>query len=90
MKIKALYWDDVNIEHIAQHSLDPVDVEDVCFDKHISFRARGRRYVLYGKTEGGSMIVVVLERLFGQVFRLITARRMTDKEKRSYRRRAGE
>ena len=90
MKIKALYWDNANIEHIAQHGLDPVDVEDMCFGKHISFRARGRRYVLCGKTEGGSMIMVVLERLFGQVFRPITARRMTDKEKRSYRRRVGE
>ena len=90
MKITAVYWDDANIEHIAWHSLDPVDIEDVCFGKHISFRARGRRYVLYGKTEGGSMIMVVLERLFGQVFRPITARTMTDKEKHSYRKRIGE
>lgn len=90
MKIRALYWDDTNIEHIARHSLDPLDVEDVCFGKHISFRARGRRYVLYGKTESGNMIMVVLERLFGQVFRPIIARGMTDKEKRSYRRRVGE
>ena len=90
MKIRALYWDDANIEHIARHSFGLVDIEDVCFGKHISFRARGQRYVLYGKTESGNMIMVVLEQLFGQVFRPITARRMTDREKRSYRKKVGE
>ena len=90
MKITALCWDDANIEHIAQHGLSPVDIEDVCFGRHIAFTARGRRYVLYGKTESGRMIMVVLERMFGQVFRPITARRMTDKEKHSYRKRVGE
>lgn len=90
MKIRALYWDQTNIEHIAQHSLNPVEVEDVCFGKHISFRARRRRYVLYGKTESGNMIMVVLERLFGHVFKPITARTMTDREKHSYRKRVGE
>ena len=90
MRIGELHWDDANIEHIAQHSLDPVDIEDVCFGEHIAFRGRGRRYVVYGKTESGGMIMVVLERLFGQVFRPVTARRMTEKEKHSYRKRVGE
>ena len=90
MKIKALHWDDANIKHIARHGLNPVDTEDVCFGKHIAFAARERRYVLYGKTEAGRMIMVVLERLFGQVFRPITGREMTDREKHNYRKRIGE
>ena len=90
MRIKELHWDDANIEHISRHGLSPVDVEDVCFGRHICFRGRERRYVVYGKTEGGRLIMVVLERLFGQAFRPITAREMTEKEKHSYRRRVGE
>lgn len=90
MRIKGLCWDDANIEHLARHGVDPVEIEDVCFGKHISFRGHRRRYILYGKTEGGRMIMVVLERLSGQVFRPITAREMTESERHSYRRRAGE
>jgi len=90
VKIDTLHWDDSNIEHIARHGLDPAEIEDVCFGKHIAFRGRGRRHVLYGKTESGRMVMVVLERLFKQVFRPITAREMTEDEKHSYRRKVGE
>jgi len=90
VKIKSLYWDDANIEHIARHGLSPVDIDDVCFGGHISFKGRQRRYILYGKTEGDAMIMIVLERLFRQVFRPITARAMIEKEKHNYRKRVGE
>jgi len=90
VKIESLHWDDANIEHIARHGLSPADIEDVCFSKHISFRGRERRYILYGKTESGVMIMVVLEQLYGQVFRPITARAMSEREKHSYRKKAGE
>lgn len=90
MKIKSLHWDDVNIEHVARHGVSPANIEDVCFGEHISFRGRERRYILYGKTESGGMIMVVLERLYGQVFSPITARAMTEKEKHSYRKKVGE
>lgn len=90
MKIKSLQWDDANIDHIARHKLSPVDIEDVCFGQHIFFKGREKRYILYGKTKGGAMIMVVLERLYDQAFRPITARLMTDKEKHSYRKKVGE
>ena len=90
MKIESLYWDDANISHIARHGLSSVDIEDVCFGEHISFRGQRRRYILYGKTENGNMIMVVLERVFGHVFRPITARAMTEKEKHNYRKKVGD
>jgi len=90
LRIEFLHWDDGNIEHIARHGVSPSDVEDVCFGAHISFRGRERRYILYGKTANGTMLVVVLERLHGWIFRPITAREMTDKEKHSYRKKVGD
>jgi len=92
VKVSCLHWDDANIEHVARHGLSPVDIEDVCFGEHISFRGKQRRYVLYGKTRGGMMIMVVLEQLsrHRQVFRPITATPMTEREKHRYRRRAGD
>ena len=90
MKINFLHWDDENIEHITLHGLSPVDVEDICFGKHISFIGRQKRYILYGKAENDLMLMVVLERIHGDNFRPVTARVMTDKEKRIYRKRIGE
>jgi len=90
VKIESLHWDDEGIEHIARHGLSPVDIEDVCFGEHIAFRGRERRYILYGKTEGGSMIMVVLEQLYSKVFRPTTARAMTEREKHRYRKKVGE
>ncbi len=48
MQISELQWDDENIEHIAQHNVNPQEVEDVCFGIHISRREGGRRYILSG------------------------------------------
>jgi len=67
-----------------------MDVEDICFGEHLAFRGKQRRYILYGKTEAGMMAMVVLERLSGQIFRPVTARTMTDREKHNYRNRTGD
>jgi len=90
VRIGCLHWDDANIEHISRHGLSPVDVEDICFGEHLVFRGRLRRYILYGKTEGGMMAMVVVERLSRQTFRAVTARTMTDREKHNYRKRTGD
>lgn len=84
MIIGELEWDDENIEHIAQHNVSPQEVEEVCFGQHIAFLGRNRRYILYGKSNGGRHLKVVLERRHGTVFRPITAYDMTDKEKHKY------
>jgi uncharacterized DUF497 family protein len=90
LKIQALHWDDANTEHVARHGLSPADIEDVCYGEHLAFKGKYRRLILYGKTKGGEMIMVVLERIYDQVFRLITARSMTGNEKHSYRKKTGE
>jgi uncharacterized DUF497 family protein len=85
MKINSLAWDDENIEHIAQHEIDPVEVEDVCFNQHISIKGSNRRYVLYGQSSAGRYIKLILERLHGHVFRPVTAYDMKESEKHNYK-----
>jgi len=85
--IRELEWDDNNTEHIAQHSVSPDEVEDVCFGLHINFPSRDKRYVLYGQTSAGRYLKVVLKRLYGARFRPITAFEMTHEEKSHYRKR---
>jgi len=86
MKISSLQWDDINVEHImGRHGLRPEEVEDVCFGPHVAYPAKYHRKVIYGKTSGGKYLMLILERLYGTVFRPITGRGMKRDELRKYR-----
>ncbi|MFC1990495.1 hypothetical protein ACFLVW_08135 [Chloroflexota bacterium] len=88
MRINELQWDDINIEHIeGGHNITVKEVEDVCFEEHIVFPARNQRYVVYGQANNGKYLMVILESLYGSIFRPITAREMTESEKKNYRKR---
>lgn len=87
MRISSLLWDDQNVEHIARHGVTPEEVEEVCFGVHVAVRGRYGRYILYGNTDAGRYLFVVVERIKGGLMRPITAREMTAPEKSRYRRR---
>ncbi|HJX13065.1 MAG TPA: hypothetical protein VJ377_06000 [Dehalococcoidales bacterium] len=87
MVIDELAWDDENIEHIARHDVTPVEVEDVCFDLHLSRKVVGQRYVLSGQTASGRYLNVVVERIGRGLFRPITAFEMSKNYKERYRKR---
>jgi len=87
MRINELEWDDYRIEHIARHNVRPDEVWEVCQDPlHLAHRQGQNRYRLYGQTRDGRYLFVVLEHKGGAVYKPITARDMTDGEKRSFRR----
>lgn len=86
MKIGSLEWDDKNVEHIGKRAT-PAEVEAVCFEPHIAVAGKNDRYNLYGQTDDGRYLRVVLECLGGTRFRPITAFNMNENEKRKYRRR---
>ena len=83
MRIKRLKWDERNIFHIARHGITVKDVEDVCSGRHIARKVKDR-YLIYGETEAGRHILVVLEKTEYN-FRPITARDMSKSEKRIYK-----
>lgn len=85
MIIPELKWDDENIEHIARHGVNIVELEDICFEPHLCFLGHSRRHILYGKTSDGRYLKVVLERLSNVIFRPITALDRTVREKHNYR-----
>lgn len=87
MYIGELEWDDYRIEHIAQHGVEIEEVWETCEDPfHLARRQGHCRFLLYGQTEDGRYIFVVLEHIEDSVYKPITARDMTDREKRSFRR----
>jgi len=87
MYISDLGWDDYRVEHIARHEVEPYEVWEICEDPlHLARRQGHNRYRLYGQTADGRYLFVVLERVEATVYKPITARDMTAKEKRNFRR----
>ncbi len=87
MYVSRLEWDDYRIEHIARHNVEPYEVWEVCEDSlHLARRQGTNRYLLYGQTIVGRYLFVVLEHVQGSIYKPITARNMTDREKRNFRR----
>lgn len=79
-------WDDRNVEHISRHGYAPGEVEEVFAGTFDLRKTRDGRYVAAGPTLDGRMTIVVFERYPGRRIRVITAREMTNKERRRYRR----
>ena len=89
MKIEKISWDQETVDHISNHMVSPEEVEEVLFnDADTPFIMRGKesKYLAYGKTHGGRLLFIVWASKYRKT-KIITAREMTEKEKRFYRRR---
>ena len=90
MLIADLIWDEVNVEHIARHRVEPHEVEQAIWDDPHVRRGPGKsRYRLYGQTDGGRYLFIVLDREYDDVFYIVTARDMDKREKQQYQRVGG-
>ena len=78
-----LQWDERNIDHIIErHDVQPDEADQVFMGRR-QFRRVGDVYYVLGQTfEGRKLFLVCVIR--GDKIRVISARPMNDKEKRSY------
>jgi len=86
MKIDWLEWDEDTIEHIAQHEVTIEEVYEACQGRHKVKGVKYGRYGVLGQTESGRYLTIILERIYGNIFRVVTARDMSKSERRLYRR----
>jgi len=89
MRIHNLLWPDERIEHIARHAVTPAEFEEVCFGHSLVLRAKSEGsspvYYVLGQTAAGRyLFCVVIAFVDGNGYP-VTARSMTDKEKRRFR-----
>lgn len=82
MEISDFDWDEGNVDHIARHGVGPDEVEEVFDESPRIFRGRGGRYVALGRSSVGRYLFVVFEYWGRGEARVVTARPMTQKEKR--------
>jgi uncharacterized protein len=89
MTIDEFVWPEDRVEHIARHGFRPEEVEQVCFGKPWVRRAKSEGenpvYYVLGMTEAGRYLFCVVIRFPDGKAYPVTAREMTPKEKRRYR-----
>ena len=86
MNFKGFDWDEANIEHVLRHNVVPDEVEEVCVNKPHVRKTFEDRYLVYGATDAGRYLFIVGINKGRGIFRPITARDMTEREK-SFRKR---
>ena len=91
MKIYDVIWlAEVEEKIIVKHSVWPEEAEEVLENRpHVRFMQRGQRagedlYAAFGQTEGGRYLAVYFILKQSREALIVTARNMTDKERRSY------
>lgn len=87
MRFQAFDWDQQNIDHVARHGVEPGEVEAACRGAALVLRGREARYLAYGQTAAGRYLLIVFRVLDQGRIRIITARDMTERERRMYRER---
>jgi len=90
MRIHELIWPDDRIDHIARHGVEPEEVEEVCSSRSLVQRAKASgmnpAYYVLGQTEAGRyLFCLVLEFPDGRGYP-VTARPMTESERRRFNR----
>ena len=87
MYVQHFNWDFWNIDHLARHGVSPSEAEFVCRGNSIVVRGREGRYLVYGRTDAGRYLFIVIRIHSRGVIRIITARDMTHSEKLFFQRR---
>ena len=80
--IEELIWDDQNIEHIKKHSVNKIEIEEVCLKPICSFGSYGKRLIILGKTKNNRLLTLVLAPKDKGVYYLVTARDTSRKERK--------
>lgn len=81
-------WDENNEEKLLlRHNVSALEAEQ-CFANPHTRRRHGDDLLLLGVTDQGRMLFLVYEQKPDGVVRVYSAREMTDKERRIYRRQA--
>ena len=89
MRIDEFLWSEDRVDHIAQHGVTPEEVEEVCFGRPLVQRAKSEGdnpvYYVLGQTHAGRNLFCVVIRFPDNKGYPVTARAMTTKEKRRFR-----
>ena len=87
MEQYQFWWDERNIEHIADHGVEPYETEEVIDDSPLVLKAGQGKYAAYGQADSGRYLLVVYAIKSEERIRVVTARDLTFAEKKRLKRR---
>lgn len=89
MKVIGFEWNEHNIWKPLKHGVEIDEVESVFFNRPILFlNSHSGRHIALGKTDEGHYLTVVFQYKKDGIVRPITARRMTESERKYFKRRS--
>ncbi|MBL7130291.1 MAG: BrnT family toxin [Candidatus Omnitrophica bacterium] len=90
MRILTFDWDEKNENHIAKHGVAAFEIEEaILFCRPFYQKSRKGKYIAYAVTEEGRHLFMVFVIKGSGRIRVISARDMSEKEKRYYKKRKG-
>ncbi len=83
-------WSDRNLQHVAEHGVDPEEAEGVVEEAEVPWPLYGGdgKYLVWGRGRGDRLLQVVFVIDRDDAVYIIHARPLTEKEKRRFRRRS--
>ena len=84
MNLDWFLWDDRTIAHVARHGLRPEEVDETLENDYRTLTTRNGFYMLLGRSAAGRYISIIFDLLGDGKAWVITARDMTQTEKRRY------
>ena len=82
MQISEFIWDEENLNHVAQHGVHPEEVEEACWNQPFILKGRNGSYLIFSQTNDGRYLLVVARYMSKELIRTITARDMTNRERK--------
>jgi uncharacterized protein len=82
--IDLFVWSPRSVEHISRHGVQPDEVDQVLDGDHRTVRTHSGRYLLMGRSSEGRYLVVIFAPLGDGKGLVITARDMTEAERRRF------
>jgi uncharacterized protein len=83
-----IHWTDDSETHIARHGVTPEEVEQSTHRPFYTMPGRDGTTLLFGQTDAGRYLLVVLARSGDGRWFVVTARAMTDSERRVFKKKA--
>jgi uncharacterized DUF497 family protein len=87
LHVKGLLFDDWNEEHIAEHHVEPEEVEEVCLGHPHTSKTREGKLRVIGQTDSGRYLTVILAYRGQGLYYPVTARDASDSERQLVKRR---
>src|ERR1700739_4085426 len=88
MRIDGFEWDEANaVKNIIRHNTYPDEIEETFYNRYKLRKTKQEGYSLYGVTDAGRYLFVVFifkKKNDRNIARVISAREITQKEKRYY------